>query len=315
MLPLGVLAKNFSVTSREQQQFTTEAENYMDNMPEGLQDRLSDAVAHAMHGFYSEVNLFRAMADTTGLHAYKVTVTDISPSATSKLKLRFYKSSQKTNEIKPLLIYFHGGGWSLGSVNATEKFCRALAAQATVNVVSVEYPLAPENKYPEALLYCKEATEYILSHAADFESNSQLVSIGGDGAGGNIALAVANTLDKKNNIRSLVLYYPLINTSGELNKEDKRNYGRGYGFDSRLWQAFIEAYQAGDNQMSSPLSPVLLIASGRDIIISQEREFAQTVSDITLVEFTGALHGFITDGQQPSAFNKAVELTSLFLKE
>ena len=308
-------AATYTLTEKEQHQILNEADNWIDEMPDGLNDRLSDAVNHALHGFYSEIQLYRNAADTTHSGKYKVKTDNITGGKLGELSFRLYSSTAKTSSSDPLLIYFHGGGWSFGSIETSDKFCRALASEGNVKVVSVEYPLAPENPYPNGLKQCMDAVEYIVSKSGDWKFDPEKVSLGGDGAGGNLALETYNGLEGNVNIKSLVLYYPLINTSGTLDAGSKREYGRGYGFDSRLWEVFIEAYKANHNTPDKikSLPSTLIISAGRDIIIEEENLFSKAYPEIIQVVFEGALHGFITDGHQPTAFNKAVALTDSFL--
>ena len=308
------LADTFSLTKAEQQQILNEADNWIDNMPDGLQDRLSDAVNHAMKGFFSEAEYFRNFRDTVGIGEYKVNIKNFQGGLNANIPMRLYSPVKKKNTGKlPLLIYFHGGGWSLGSLDTSERFCRALASEGNIMVISVSYPMAPENPYPGALSICESAVEYLIAKAPEFDAESTKISLGGDGAGGNLALEVYRKLPSKTKINSLVLYYPILNVTGELNASDKRTYGRGYGFDSRLWEAFLTAYNGEDDYSNKTLPPTLLISAGRDIIISDAKDFKSKHPQITLVEFTGAIHGFITDRQQKTAFKKAVSFTDRFL--
>ncbi|MCH5240885.1 MAG: alpha/beta hydrolase [Muribaculaceae bacterium] len=311
---IGVYADNYSVSKKEQQQILIEADNWIDDMPDGIDDRLSDAVNHALHGFYSEIERFRNLADTTGIDKYKVKVENFTGGKLGELSMRLY--SPLSDSSTPILIYFHGGGWSLGSLETSDKFCRALASAGNVKIVSVDYPLAPENPYPNGLKVCIEAVDYILSKSDDWKFNPDLVSLGGDGAGGNLALETYANIKEDKKIKSLVLYYPLINTSGTLDVASKREYGRGYGFDSRLWEIFVQAYK-GKSILDSitSLPPTLMITAGRDIIIEEERLFSKAYPNLTYVLLEGAVHGFITDGHQPTAFNKAVEITNAFLSQ
>ena len=310
-LSLPVFADNYSLTQKEQQLIFEEAENWIDDMPEGIGDRLSDAINHATHGFYNEVEYFRNMADTTGIGKYSVRVKDINGGNGQDIPMRIYESSSSKDS--PLLIYFHGGGWSLGSIKVSDKFCRALASMGKVKVVSVEYPLAPEKPYPSAVIKCVDAVKYIFNKSSEWGFSTNNISLGGDGAGGNIALETYSRLPSNNKIQSLVLYYPLLETTGRLDPSSKREYGRGYGFDSRLWESFINAYNGNDPKYPDLLPPTLIIGAGRDIIIDEVKNFGLSSPEIKYIEFEGAIHGFITDGHQTSAFKKAVELTDLFL--
>lgn len=330
LLTSVAFAEKYTLTSKENQQMLEEAEDWMDDMPDGIQDRLSDAVSHSLHGFYSEIELFRnsTAKPVTGNHA--VSVKDISGGRYGDIPMRVYAPSGKASASLPVLVYFHGGGWSLGSLSTTDRFCSALAACGNVVVISVDYPLVPEHPYPSAINTCTDATDYIFTNAKKFGGDPGRISIGGDGAGGNLALAtffnLQNLSSVKVKIRSIVLYYPLLDISQPLDEKMRRDYGRGYGFDSRLWEAFAAAY-GGNGSSNDPLKnpafapsslidklpPVLLISAGKDIVIEQQKEFGK-VTNVTYVQFDNALHGFITDGAQTTAFNKAVAFTDAFLK-
>ena len=310
----GAFAGTFTITPKEQQQITEEAEDWIDDMPEGLQDRLSDAVLHAMRGFSSEINSFRNYKDNSAPGQYAVTVSDIKGGKDSSIGMRIYSGKKSDKSAKcPVLVYFHGGGWTMGSLNATDRFCRALASEGKVLVISVDYPLAPEYPYPSAINVGKNAVEFIYSKAAAWGGDNNRISLGGDGAGGNIALAVYESLNPNMKIKSLVLYYPLLKTSGSLTDNLKRKYGRGYGFDSRLWEVYTTAYQGKDIVYKKTLPATLMLIPGRDIIYDVFIDFKSSHKSVECVEFSGALHGFISDGHQTTAFDKAVEITNAFL--
>ena len=315
VIAFGAFADTYNITRSQQKIMTEEAEDWMDDMPDGIQDRLSDAVNHSLRGFFGELEYFRNIADTTGIGKYKVTVKNFQGGKNSNIPMRIYKGiSVAKDKILPLLIYFHGGGWTMGSIETSDRFCRALASEGNVIVVSVSYPLAPEYAYPSGIEICVGAVEFIETKAKEWGSDKSLISLGGDGAGGNIALSVLQKLPDSNKIRSMVLYYPLLHASGELDTSLKQKYGRGYGFDSRLWEAYVNAYKGENLQISKVLPPVLLISAGRDIIINEEKNFSSSQKGVTYIEFEGALHGFISDNHQNTAFNLAVNLTNKFLQ-
>ena len=312
VVALSAAADNFSVSESEKQKMTEEAEEWMDNIPDGLQDRLSDAVNHAIHGFYSELENIRNFSDTTGMDKYKVEIKDLK-TGVSNTALRYYYTEENETKETPLLIYFHGGGWSMGSLETSEKFCRALASSGKLKVISVDYPLAPEHPYPDGVNVCLGATEYLYNEADKLQIDPGNISLGGEGAGGTLALETYLNLPDKYKVSNLIMYYPMLRTQGSLDKESKREFGRGYGFDSRLWETFIEAYKGESLNVTKPLPPTLLISAERDILIKEEKNFSSQDKNIVYVEFPEALHGFISDGHQPSAFSKAVELTEMFI--
>lgn len=316
VISLSTFAGTFSLTNQEKDNITNEAEDWIDNMVPGLQDRLSDAVNHAAQGFYSEIQIFRNFKDTVGLKEYAVVVENLKGGSNGDIDMRLYKAVNcKKTENLPLLVYFHGGGWSVGSIDTSEKFCRALASNGNVVVISLEYPLAPEHPFPSALNVGKDAVKYIFGKANQWGCSPDQISLGGDGAGGNLALHTFELLPDDVSIKSLVIFYPLFKTSGDLNPDLKRKFGRGFGFDSRVWESFQKAYNSPENIINKTLPPTLIINAGRDIVVDEVMEFVSNNNVVEYIEFSGALHGFITDGQQKTAFNKAVEFTDAFLSK
>ncbi len=91
----------------------------------------------------------------------------------------------------PILVWFHGGGWVTGSLETHDYLCRMLGVAADVIVVSVDYRLAPETKFPGAVDDCVAAWSWITAHADDWAVTAARVAVGGDSAGGNLAAVVA----------------------------------------------------------------------------------------------------------------------------
>lgn len=330
-MALPAIADIYSVTSQEQSKMLDEADDWIDDMPDGIQDKISDAVVHSLRGFYSELNYFRTqvLSDTS---SFSNVGTRSFNTKDSRVKIRYYSSVKKggSKTEKSLLVYFHGGGWTLGSINASDKFCRALASKGDVEIASIDYPLAPENDYSDIISKCAEAVKYI---SQVFPGKS--ISLGGDGAGGNLAVSsfyLLKRMDPKLKIKSLILFYPLLSVNMDNASDAWHRYSRGYGLDGRVMEAFSQAYgvpshssdyvtsvnSIPDSQIKE-LPPILLVMSGRDIIIDDNREFAKRLKRCGVkcqsVEFSGAIHGFITDKNQNTAFTKAVDFTNLFINQ
>ncbi|MBC7545954.1 MAG: alpha/beta hydrolase [Candidatus Sericytochromatia bacterium] len=113
----------------------------------------------------------------------------------------------------PLLVYFHGGGWVIGSLDGYDSSCRALTNAAQCAVVSVDYHLAPEHQFPAAHEDAYAATQYVMAHAATFNGDPKRIAVGGESAGGNLAAAVALMARDRKGMRPVheLLVYPIAN--------------------------------------------------------------------------------------------------------
>src|SRR5208282_518736 len=109
----------------------------------------------------------------------------------------------------PGLVYFHGGGWVVGSIEWHDRVCRAVAGRARVVVVSVDYRLAPEHPFPAAPRDAIAATRWVLGNAASLGIDPARVAVGGDSAGGNLAAIVSLALrDEPSRPAFQLLVYP-----------------------------------------------------------------------------------------------------------
>ena len=330
-----IQAKDLNVSNLEQTAIFNEAEDWIDDMPEGWQDIKTDAILHSMRGFSAEIQKYRNFNSKIDSDLVNIPVKDINGGGLLNVRMRLY--GDIGGAPKPLLIFFHGGGWSMGSLENTDNFCRALVKNGDLLVLSSDYPLAPENPYPSALNTCTEIVKYVYSRLNEWNVKPGNLSIGGEGAGGNLAMASAMRIEEapenKLDINSVVLYYPLLEVGVDKTLPSWRKYTKGYGFDSRYLDAASQAYLIGiednpkDNSTRSPfvspylisdallqkLPSILIIAAGRDILIDRQIELAERSDKIELINFEGALHGFLSDGQQKTAFKKAVEITRDFL--
>ena len=128
----------------------------------------------------------------------------------NEVELWRYYLRRSTQKIRPAFIMIHGGGWVGGTVYVVENFCKLIAERADAVVFNIEYSKAPEKPFPNGLRDCCHALEYIYEHAAEYGIDRERIAIGGDSAGGNLAIGAAMLARDQNRpyVRQLAVAYP-----------------------------------------------------------------------------------------------------------
>jgi acetyl esterase len=260
-------------------------------------------------------------------------VTDLRASGpVGDIPVRAYRPIGATDaEPLPALVYFHGGGWTIGDLDTHDVPCRELANLARCAVVSVDYRLAPEHKFPAAFDDAVAATHWVHAHAASLGIDASRLAVGGDSAGGNLAAAVAiafrDTWGPRLAMQTLI--YPATDQAantpshaafaeGYLLTRDaiewfKGNYLRGPE-DEADWRA--SPLRAGD---FAGLPPAYVITAGFDPLRDEGRAYAERLRaagvKVTCECFAGMIHGFITMGGAIAAAHHALYRAALGLKQ
>jgi acetyl esterase len=211
----------------------------------------------------------------------------------------------------PALVYFHGGGWTIGDIDTHDPLCRELAAGARCEVFSVEYRLAPEHPFPAAVEDCLSATRFVLNM-------SKRVAVGGDSAGGNLAAVVA--LQMKESICFQLLIYPA--TDQNMETQSLRRNGEGYLLTLPLMERFRANYlpRAADyaDWRASPalakshagLPPAFILTAGFDPLLDEGKQYAELLAragvEVSYREYPDMIHGFIVMGGVLDTANVAV---------
>ena len=224
------------------------------------------------------------------------------------LRLRIYRPAG--NGPFPLLAFFHGSGFVLCSLDTHDGMCRNLCAGAGCVVVSVDYRLAPEHKYPAGLDDCAFATCWIADHAAELEGDPETLMVGGDSAGGNLAAATALRLRDRGGPRlaGQLLIYPVIDyhTPGT---PSYRECGEGYGLtrDAMIWfwQHYLQDASQADDPYVSPLraadlsglAPALIQTAEYDPLRDEGEAYAEKLraagTPAAMSRWNGMNHGFL----------------------
>jgi len=224
------------------------------------------------------------------------------------LRLRIYRPPGKGPF--PLLAFFHGSGFVLCSLDTHDGMCRNLCAGAGCVVVSVDYRLAPEHKYPAGLDDCVFATRWIADHASELEGDAKRLAIGGDSAGGNLAAAAALRLRDQGGppLVGQLLIYPVTDYHTPGTRSYREN-AEGYGLtrDTMVWfwdHYLTDAAQAADPYVSplrasnlANLPPALVQTAEYDPLRDEGEAYAAKLREAgttaTLSRWDGINHGFL----------------------
>jgi acetyl esterase len=208
----------------------------------------------------------------------------------------------------PLLVYFHGGGWVVGSVTISDPFCRALANASGCAVVSVEYRLAPEDRYPAAADDAYAATRWSADHASDLGIDASRIAVGGSSAGGNLAAVVA-LMSRERGAPKLafqLLHVPV--TDHDFETASYRANGKGFGLTRSgmrwFWDHYAPDATVRDDPYASPLRaadlsglpPAHVVTAECDPLRDEGKAYATRLEQAgvatTYVEYAGMVHGF-----------------------
>ena len=174
----------------------------------------------------------------------------------------------------PCLVYFHGGGWVIGNPDSTDAICRTVANRAACVVVSVDYRLAPEHKFPVPLDDCYAATGWVAANGGEIGVDGARIAVGGDSAGGNLAAAIALRARDEGGpaLRMQLLVYPV--TNHDYSTVSYTANGDGYLLTLDMMKWFWDHYLAtaddGAHPLASPLRASDLTGLPRAHVITAE---------------------------------------------
>ena len=209
----------------------------------------------------------------------------------------------------PVLVFYHGSGFVLCSLDTHDGMCRNLCAGAGCIVVSVDYRLAPEHRFPAGLEDCLVATRWVAHHAAALAADPRRIAIGGDSAGGNLAAAVALRIRDEGGppLCGQLLIYPVTDyhTSGTASYAEN---AEGYGLTRDTMRWFWDHYLADERDATSPhaaplraadlsnLPPALVVTAEYDPLRDEGEAYAARLRaagvPTAMSRWDGMNHGF-----------------------
>lgn len=237
-------------------------------------------------------------------------LTAAGPAGT--LTLRLYRPADVpdvSDGVLPVLIYFHGGGWVICDLDTHDVVCRRLCAASGCAVVSVDYRLAPEHKFPAAVEDAYAAVEWVATNAEALGINPKRIAVGGDSAGGNLA-AVVSLMARDRGGPAIVhqlLLYPVTQMGAETDSYTRN--GDGYFLTRPLMQWFFNHYLRSEadaaDWRASPLNaerhdglpPATIVVCGFDPLLDDGVRYAEALKaagvESELVRYDRQIHGFL----------------------
>jgi len=218
----------------------------------------------------------------------------------------------------PLLVWFHGGGWVLGSVNRADAMCRLMAQRGGMAMLSVEYPLAPQHPFPAAVDTCEAVTAWAIAHAEKLGADAGRIAVGGDSAGGNLAAVTAAAVSGQ--LAAQFLVYPATDALAETASRER--FAEGYMLETRHMDWFLDAYAPdretwGDVRISplrgdlAGLPHTVVLAAQIDVLRDEAVQYAAKAIEagvsVDLLVAQGLLHGFAGQWAGSTARRQAFE--------
>jgi len=254
------------------------------------------------------------------------------PGPGSDIALRIYTPREpKSGEKLPVLMWFHGGGFVIGSLDTHDSVCRMLANRADCIVVSVDYRLAPESRFPAAVEDCSAALKWVALHAVEFGADPTCIAVGGDSAGANLATVMAILARDAAHPKLVfqLLIYPCTAPEPETPSHHKFKEGYILSRNSITW--FYRQYLRGGKDTAdfrfaplihddlSSLPPSLIIVAGYDPLRDEGVEYARKLIEagnrVRLSNYETMVHGFYLMGGAVDAARRAVTESAQALRE
>jgi acetyl esterase len=231
----------------------------------------------------------------------------------------------------PILVYLHGGGWVVGTLETYDPLCRSLAARTGATLVSVGYRLAPENPYPRPLEDALAGLVWTAERAADLGGDRNRMVIAGDSAGGNLAAVLARRLKGRSlSLAGAALIYPVIDPTLEFPSATEN--AEGFLLETADMRWYWANYLAGGGDLGDPnlaplraadedvagLPPTLVLTAGFDPLRDEGEAYAARLAGagvpVEQLRFPDQIHGFVRLLTAIDAASEALDAVAAFVR-
>jgi len=256
----------------------------------------------------------------------------VAEGPTGPIPIRVYRPIGVAADAQvPALVYFHGGGWVIGDLDTHDVLCRQITAAAGLEVIAVDYRLAPEHKFPAAADDAWAATRWVVANAGRLGVDATRIAVGGDSAGGNLAAVVALMARDAGapSIAFQALLYPVTEVGTETGSY--RSFADGYLLTRESMSWFFDHYlksadDAKDWRVSplrapslKGLPPALIVTAGFDPLRDEGEAYARALREagvrVDYICYGGMIHGFAPMGRLIDTGNRAVAHIAASLRE
>jgi acetyl esterase len=242
------------------------------------------------------------------------------PGPAGEIPLRLYDANAHRGA-GPVVMFFHGGGFTIGDLETHHAFCTELAHGLDLPVVAVHYRLAPEAPFPAAPDDCEAATRWVAGSPAELGLQVTGLVTTGDSAGGNLTIVTTQALTDAPAAVPVLVQAPIYPVAGPIeDTESYKSFGEGFLLTARSMEFFSGNYAGPDDDVRhhpilredhADAPPTVLITAGLDPLRDSGRAYAahliQAGVDVTYLEAQGSIHGFITVRKAVPSAQKDVE--------
>jgi len=254
-----------------------------------------------------------------------VSDVEIDTGAGTRLRARHYETAER-GDARPLLVYYHGGGFLFGDLDTHDRVCRLLCKHAGASVLAVDYRLAPEHPFPAAVEDARAALHWAFENADRLRVDGRRIGVAGDSAGGNLAAVAAQLAARDGGPAPALqlLIYPATDFSRR--RRSRELFGVGFLLTDSEMDWFERNYLGADlahplDPRASPLlaedlsglAPALVVTAAFDPLRDEGEEYAEALraagTPTLLRRFPGFIHAFVsTTGVSPRARDAVIEI-------